>query len=195
MWQTSFGSATSRRMMWWKSFQASDEEKYDLVHEGVVIFTGALAKHLAKDDPKVHVVVEKLLDGLNTPSEAVQRAVSTCLSPLMLTYLHIVILLKLLNFFIYLFFRGQASDEEKYDLVHEGVVILIGALAKHLAKDDPKVHAVVEKLLDGLNTPSEAVQRAVLTCLSPLMQSKQVLYVESVSRERIELLNLFNCTP
>lgn len=28
--------------------QASDEEEYDLVREGVVIFTGALAKHLAK---------------------------------------------------------------------------------------------------------------------------------------------------
>ncbi|XP_074569489.1 LOW QUALITY PROTEIN: protein ILITYHIA-like [Curcuma longa] len=63
--------------------KASDEEKYDLVREGVVIFTGALAKHLAKDDPKVHIVVEKLLDVLNTPSEAVQRAVSDCLSPLM----------------------------------------------------------------------------------------------------------------
>lgn len=29
-------------------FKASDEEKYDLVREGVVIFTGALAKHLSK---------------------------------------------------------------------------------------------------------------------------------------------------
>lgn len=28
--------------------QASDEETYDLVREGVVIFTGALAKHLSK---------------------------------------------------------------------------------------------------------------------------------------------------
>ncbi|KAL9233413.1 hypothetical protein vseg_008420 [Gypsophila vaccaria] len=63
--------------------KASDEEQYDLVREGVVIFTGALAKHLAKDDPKVHIVVEKLLEVLNTPSEAVQRAVSSCLSPLM----------------------------------------------------------------------------------------------------------------
>ena len=43
-----------------------------------------------------------------------------------------------------------------------------------LEQDDPKVHAVVEKLLDVLNTPSEAVQRAVSMCLSPLMQSKQV---------------------
>ncbi|XP_078427732.1 putative protein kinase regulator ILITHYIA [Wolffia australiana] len=62
---------------------SSNEEKYDLIREGVVIFTGALAKHLAKDDPKVHDVVEKLMDVLNTPSESVQRAVSLCLSPLM----------------------------------------------------------------------------------------------------------------
>ncbi|KAF2306959.1 hypothetical protein GH714_022778 [Hevea brasiliensis] len=55
----------------------------------------------------------------------------------------------------FLISRALASDEEKYDL------------------DDPKVHAVVEKLLDVLNTPSEAVQRAVSSCLSPLMQSKK----------------------
>uniref|UniRef100_K4AM52 TOG domain-containing protein n=1 Tax=Setaria italica TaxID=4555 RepID=K4AM52_SETIT len=66
-----------------------------------------------------------------------------------------------------------ASDEETYDLVREGVVIFTGALAKHLSKDDPKVHSVIEKLLDVLNTPSEAVQRAVSDCLSPLMVSKQ----------------------
>ncbi|TQD88948.1 hypothetical protein C1H46_025540 [Malus baccata] len=71
------------------------------------------------------------------------------------------------------YLNKKASDEEKYDLVREGVVIFTGALAKHLAKDDPKVHVVVEKLLDVLNTPSEAVQRAVSACLSPLMQSKQ----------------------
>ncbi|XP_062084326.1 protein ILITYHIA [Humulus lupulus] len=71
------------------------------------------------------------------------------------------------------YLNKKASDEEKYDLVREGVVIFTGALAKHLAKDDPKVHTVVEKLLEVLNTPSEAVQRAVSVCLSPLMQSKQ----------------------
>lgn len=71
------------------------------------------------------------------------------------------------------YLNKKASDEEKYDLVREGVVIFTGALAKHLAKDDPKVHAVVDKLLDVLNTPSEAVQRAVSSCLSPLMQSMQ----------------------
>ncbi|OVA02254.1 HEAT [Macleaya cordata] len=71
------------------------------------------------------------------------------------------------------YLNKKASDEEKYDLVREGVVIFTGALAKHLAKDDPKVNTVVVKLLDVLNTPSEAVQRAVSSCLSPLMHSKQ----------------------
>ncbi|KAJ4968726.1 hypothetical protein NE237_015427 [Protea cynaroides] len=71
------------------------------------------------------------------------------------------------------YLNKKASDEGKYDLVREGVVIFTGALAKHLDKDDPKVHAVVEKLLEVLNTPSEAVQRAVSSCLSPLMHSKQ----------------------
>ncbi|XP_025797732.1 protein ILITYHIA isoform X2 [Panicum hallii] len=71
------------------------------------------------------------------------------------------------------YLNKTASDEETYDLVREGVVIFTGALAKHLSKDDPKVHSVIEKLLDVLNTPSEAVQRAVSDCLSPLMVSKQ----------------------
>lgn len=48
--------------------------------------------------------------------------------------------------------------------------------ALYLKQDDPKVHAVIEKLLEVLNTPSEAVQRAVSDCLSPLMISKHVAY-------------------
>ncbi|XP_057476435.1 protein ILITYHIA-like [Actinidia eriantha] len=80
------------------------------------------------------------------------------------------------------YLNKKASDEERYDLVREGVVIFTGVLAKHLAKDDLKVHTVVEKLLDVLNTPSESVQRAVSTCLSPLMQSKQADASALVSR-------------
>ncbi|XP_071733980.1 protein ILITYHIA [Rutidosis leptorrhynchoides] len=80
------------------------------------------------------------------------------------------------------YLNKKASDEERYDLVREGVVIFTGALAKHLSKDDPKVHAVVEKLLEVLNTPSEAVQRAVSSCLSPLMKSKEEDAVSLISR-------------
>ncbi|GJN23498.1 hypothetical protein PR202_gb11149 [Eleusine coracana subsp. coracana] len=80
------------------------------------------------------------------------------------------------------YLNKKASNEETYDLVREGVVIFTGALAKHLSKDDPKVHSVIEKLLDVLNTPSEAVQRAVSDCLSPLMVSKQEEAQALVSR-------------
>ncbi|GJP65751.1 hypothetical protein CLOP_g22614, partial [Closterium sp. NIES-67] len=63
--------------------KADNEHSYDLVREGVVVFLGALAKHLAPDDPKVSLILSRLLEVLNTPSEAVQRAVSDCLPPLM----------------------------------------------------------------------------------------------------------------
>jgi hypothetical protein len=86
----------------------------------VVIFTGALAKHLAKVITKVPFLW--IVFGFS--------------SKLNLNFLIIFILL--------------------------------------FEQDDPKVHAVVDKLLDVLNTPSESVQRAVAACLSPLMQSKQV---------------------
>ncbi|MQL85371.1 hypothetical protein Taro_017911, partial [Colocasia esculenta] len=58
----------------------------------------------------------------------------------------------------------------------ENVSLLFPIFENYLnKKDDPKVNNVVEKLLDVLNTPSEAVQRAVSDCLSPLMASQQVL--------------------
>ncbi|XP_076949401.1 protein ILITYHIA-like isoform X2 [Bidens hawaiensis] len=87
------------------------------------------------------------------------------------------------------YLNKKASDEEKYDLVREGVVIFTGALAKHLSQDDPKVHAVVEKLLEVLNTPSEAVQRAVSSCLSPLMKSKKEDAMSLVNRLLDQLMN------
>lgn len=51
-----------------------------------------------------------------------------------------------------------------------------------LEQDDPKVRTVVEKLLDVLNTPSEAVQRAVSDCLSPLMVSNQVSKIRACKK-------------
>lgn len=68
----------------------------------------------------------------------------------------------------------KSADEERYDLVREGVVIFMGALAKHLSPDSPKISDIVERMLEVLNTPSEAVQRAVSNCLAPLMRSQQV---------------------
>jgi len=66
---------------------------------------------------------------------------------------------------------GQASSStETSDQIQEAVVILFGRLARHLAADDPRIPAVVNRLVDALRTPSESVQIAVSECLSPLVQ-------------------------
>lgn len=57
------------------------------------------------------------------------------------------------------------------DLVSEAVVILYGALARHLKHSDEKTPKVVHRLLATLSTPSETVQYAVAGCLPPLVQS------------------------
>ncbi|GBG78816.1 hypothetical protein CBR_g28040 [Chara braunii] len=76
----------------------------------------------------------------------------------------------------------KAADEERYDLVREGVVVFMGALAKHMSPEDPKIGAIVERMLEVLNTPSESVQRAVSNCLPPLMHSPQAKPEELIGR-------------
>ncbi|KAJ1666586.1 translational activator of GCN4 [Coemansia sp. RSA 1646] len=64
--------------------------------------------------------------------------------------------------------RGTAS----YDLIREGVVVLLGRLAQHLPSgsrdNDARVADAVDRLVATLSTPSEAVQSAVSECLPPL---------------------------
>lgn len=69
------------------------------------------------------------------------------------------------------------------DLVSEAVVILYGALARHLREGDERVPQVVNRLLMTLATPSETVQYAVAGCLPPLIQTssqKTSGYIQSV---------------
>ena len=63
----------------------------------------------------------------------------------------------------------KASDLS--DLVSEAVVILYGALARHLKAGDERVPKVVQRLLLTLSTPSETVQYAVANCLPPLIRT------------------------
>lgn len=48
------------------------------MREGVAIFLGTLARHLPPGDPRVAVVVNRLVEVLRTPSAAVQKAVANC---------------------------------------------------------------------------------------------------------------------
>ncbi|KAI9801043.1 MAG: hypothetical protein M1825_003578 [Sarcosagium campestre] len=66
----------------------------------------------------------------------------------------------------------EAPDRasESFDLVNEAVIILYGALARHLQAGDDRVPKVTRRLLSTLDTPSETVQYAVAECLPPLIR-------------------------
>lgn len=67
--------------------------------------------------------------------------------------------------------EGPDRKSELYDQVNEAVIILYGALGRHLKSGDSRVPKVVQRLLATLSTPSETVQYAVAQCLPPLVQT------------------------
>ena len=54
-------------------------------------------------------------------------------------------------------FLNTAPNHAKYDAVRQNVVILMGALAKHLDQSSPKIKPIVAKLIEALYTPSQQV--------------------------------------
>ncbi|XP_075390131.1 stalled ribosome sensor GCN1 [Tenrec ecaudatus] len=66
-------------------------------------------------------------------------------------------------------FLKDAPTDASYDAVRQSVVVLMGSLAKHLDKSDPKVKPIVAKLIAALSTPSQQVQESVASCLPPLV--------------------------
>jgi hypothetical protein len=68
------------------------------------------------------------------------------------------------------FLESNVSADEKHDLIHESVVVLMGAAAKHLDPSEPNLKIIIYRLIDTLKTPSEPVQVAVAGCLPPLVK-------------------------
>ena len=54
-------------------------------------------------------------------------------------------------------FLDSAPTDRSYDTVRQSVVILMGGLARHLDKEDPKVRPIIGKLISALATPSQQV--------------------------------------
>ncbi|KAH0563456.1 hypothetical protein GP486_001974 [Trichoglossum hirsutum] len=65
------------------------------------------------------------------------------------------------------------KGSETHDRVNEAVIILYGALARHLRAGDERLPTVIQKLLATLSTPSETVQYAVAECLPPLISASK----------------------
>ncbi|KAF2877785.1 translational activator [Massariosphaeria phaeospora] len=85
--------------------------------------------------------------------------------------------------------EGQDRKSEMYDQVNEAVIILYGALGRHLEPGDERVPKVVQRLLATLSTPSETIQYAVAQCLPPLVRtSEQELssYVEQMTEQLLQ---------
>ena len=83
-------------------------------------------------------------------------------------------------------FENVLDKAETSDLVNEAVVILYGALGRHLPDGDERLSKVVQRLFSTLSTPSETVQYAVAGCLPPLVRasaSKTSEYVEEMLDE------------
>ncbi|EHK96768.1 putative Translational activator GCN1 [Glarea lozoyensis 74030] len=85
----------------------------------------------------------------------------------------------------------EAPDKgsEFGDRVNEAVIIMYGALARHLDAGDPRVPKVVNRLLETLSTPSESVQYAVAECLPPLVRASSDNTREYISQVMDKLLN------
>jgi hypothetical protein len=63
------------------------------------------------------------------------------------------------------------KNSQAADRVNEAVIIMYGALARHLKSGDKKIPVVIERLLATLSTPSETVQYAIAECLPPLVRT------------------------
>lgn len=63
------------------------------------------------------------------------------------------------------------TNSDAADRVNEAVIIMYGALARHLSPGDPKIPIVIDRLVATLSTPSETVQYAIAECLPPLIQA------------------------
>lgn len=63
-----------------------NSRKQDKIKELVIILYGSLGRHLAADDSRLHIIFDRLLRTLDTPSEDVQFAISECIAPLVASF-------------------------------------------------------------------------------------------------------------
>ena len=81
-----------------------------------------------------------------------------------------------------------ATDSQRSDSLNEAVVVLYGALGRHLSPGDERVLKVVNRLFSTLSTPSESVQSAVAGCLPPLVRASSSHVSEYIQRMLDRLL-------
>lgn len=85
----------------------------------------------------------------------------------------------------------EAPDDgsDVRDKINEAVIILYGALGRHLSSGDSRISKVLDRLLTTLSTPSESVQYAVAECLPPLIKTAREKTSDYIQRLLDQLFN------
>lgn len=65
-------------------------------------------------------------------------------------------------------------EVKSLDYQREGLIVYIGAIARHMETNDERIISTLNTLFNALQTPSESVQRAVASCIAPLMKTEIV---------------------
>ena len=68
----------------------------------------------------------------------------------------------------------SAAELAMHDAKRRGCVVMLGSAAAHLPEQDRRIDAALDTLVATLSVPSESVQRAVSSCLPPLMKKRKV---------------------
>lgn len=66
---------------------------------------------------------------------------------------------------------AKDTGSRQQDNLRECVIILYGALGRHLDAGDARLALIVDRLIKTLSTPSEDVQYAVSECIAPLVKT------------------------
>lgn len=62
----------------------------------------------------------------------------------------------------------KLPDTAENDTLRNGLVCLLGTLARYLEPNSPRLRTIFARLIDALSVPARQVQESVATCLPPL---------------------------
>ncbi|XP_063934430.1 stalled ribosome sensor GCN1-like [Zophobas morio] len=140
------------------SAEASDQLK-----ACIITIMGVVAQHLKKNDPQIPVIIERLLDTLETPSQCVQEAISNCLSPLM--KVSKISVKSIFSRLLRQLFEGKKYSQRK------GAAYGLAGVAKGLEMRSLRENNVIPTLFDAIKSKDINKKEGALLAVEALIGS------------------------